>query len=137
MAPIPDFPDYFADEEGNIWSKRRGRLKKLKIRRDKDGYNLIQLSNGRRHTLRVGRVMLLTYEGMPRNCTDFDACHRNGVRHDDRRTNLRWDTHHGNMQDVKKARLKKMRALRKAQKQLDLKPTHQTENPDAPDFMPF
>lgn len=137
MKPIPDFPGYFADEDGAIWSEKRGKLKKLKFRQDKDGYNLVQLCNGKRHDLRVARTMLLTYKGIPRNCVDFDACHENGIRSDDRIINLRWDTHVGNMKDVIKARLKKMRAIKKAQKALDLKPVYQTDDPDKPDFMPF
>lgn len=31
MKPIPNFPDYFADEFGQIWSHRRAKVRRLSL----------------------------------------------------------------------------------------------------------
>ncbi len=80
---------------------RRILAKVLRPTLDARGYRTVWLSvDGKRHVRRVHRMMLESFVG-PRP-TNIDACHNNGIRDDNRLSNLRWDTRSGNIKDAVK-----------------------------------
>lgn len=67
---IPSVKDYYyVDEFGNVYSNYSGKLKKLKLSEDKDGYYFISLNciDGKRKNLRVNRIVAITYIPNPNN----------------------------------------------------------------------
>jgi predicted XRE-type DNA-binding protein len=58
------------------------------------GYPSVQV--GKLKTRLIHRMVLETFD--PENESD-NACHNNGIRHDNRLENLRWDTWSGNFSD--------------------------------------
>lgn len=101
--PIGGFADYRVGADGSVWS-RRGRVhspqawRRLKLRRNPEGYAVIALSHdGRQKLFKVARLVLLAFVGPPP--TGSIACHRFGDRSDDRLINLKWDTRAGNAAD--------------------------------------
>lgn len=105
MKEIPGFSDYFATECGEIWSKKSGTLKKMKLALDRYGYRVIGIrdDSGVKRHIGVHRHVLSTFVGP---CpAGMQACHNNSVRDDNRLENLRWDTLKGNMKDRTEAGL--------------------------------
>jgi hypothetical protein len=102
---IPGFPGYFADKDGNIWCNRvsgpGNHRDGMRMRRSSprpDGYIYITLSrDGKTVGRPVHALVLETFVG-PRP-PGFHACHTNGVRHDNRLENLRWDSPTANLAD--------------------------------------
>ena len=47
--------------------------------------------------MQVGRLVLMAFVGMPKD--GEECCHNNGIAHDNRLENLRWDTHLENNRD--------------------------------------
>lgn len=105
--PIPEFPGYYADETGNIfseWVATSGGSKrvpnKMKLLKPKlaHGYLALQLKQG--HTIKtryVHQLILLTFEGP---CpADMECCHNDGDRTNNTLSNLRYDTRKANAQD--------------------------------------
>lgn len=107
MKPIPNFPDYFADEQGNIFSmnsdgrfgsKRPTKARMLKPGKDRDGYFLVSLQrDGKQFTRRGHHLILETFVG-PRP-EEMEACHNDGNPANNRLDNLRWDTAKNNQHD--------------------------------------
>lgn len=99
-TPIFNFPNYGITENGYIYSRRRERAKggKLKQQIGPHGYLTVCLwKNKKSHTKLVHRLVLETFVG---KCPDgMEACHNNGVRTDNRLSNLRWDTRSNNFHD--------------------------------------
>ena len=92
MKEIPNFPDYFADRDGSIFSRKRGELIKLKLFMGGHGYLRVNLStpHDKHFQVAVHRLVLLAYQGEPgEGC---EARHLNGIRTDNRRFNLTWGT---------------------------------------------
>lgn len=101
VYPIPGHPNYFCDLFGDIWSNKLGRWKKLKRRFNTHGYLSITLSqNGYQKTITAHTLVLLTFKG---ECPPgMEACHNNGIKTDNRPSNLRWDTRSKNCKDKHK-----------------------------------
>jgi hypothetical protein len=108
MKPIKDFPGYFADESGNIFSKLPwgkgakppSEPRRLKPGKDGGGYLIVGLQkDGKQYTRKVHQLILETFVGKCPN--GMEACHLNGVRDDNRLKNLRWDTPKANCADRK------------------------------------
>jgi hypothetical protein len=106
MKPIPDFPGYFADEDGNIYSALGIGLngkpptvpRLLKPWKTQNGYLLVGLcKGGSRFRKKIARLVLETFVGSP--SVGMEACHNNGIRTDDHLENLRWDTAKNNCAD--------------------------------------
>lgn len=106
MKEIPDWPGYFADEGGNIYSIHIGSTtnkvlpvpRKLKIKRIGDRYLTIRLCrDGIIRTQSVHDLILRTFVGDPppgRVC-----CHGAGGKFDNSIRNLRWGTPSENQMD--------------------------------------
>jgi hypothetical protein len=103
---VDGFPGYRIGLDGSIWTSKRGRWgndaawRKLKPSLSIYGYPYVFLS--RRFPAETRRfflhhLVLETFIG-PRPA-GADACHANGVRSDNRLSNLRWDSRKVNMAD--------------------------------------
>jgi hypothetical protein len=108
MKPIPDFPNYFADENGGVFSMKLMRRsakpptepRLLKLGKDGGGYLIVGLhKDGKQYTRKVHQLILETFVG-PRP-PGMEACHNNGDPSDNRLQNLRWDTPKNNHADRK------------------------------------
>lgn len=74
LFAITDFPGYYADVEGNIWSGKRGAYKKLARSVTQTGYLMVKLMrDGRAHSKYVHSLILSVFVG-PRPDGDV-ACH--------------------------------------------------------------
>jgi hypothetical protein len=90
---------YEVSDQGRVRSLRSGRLMSLSVANT--GYQ--QLSLAGRPGSRVKHVHRLVLEAFVGQCPDgMEGCHANGIRTDNRLTNLRWDTRRGNMADASK-----------------------------------
>lgn len=109
---VPGFPDYRAGNDGTVWSKgpnTRNAIEvdgwhELKGGTDKDGYRKIILCNaGKRKYMRISAVVLKTFKGPPpKNMRNPTAAHQNGVRLDNRLSNLKWASQKDNISDKAK-----------------------------------
>lgn len=93
---LTEFPDYFADTDGNIWREKNGKLKKIKS--PNAPYSQFNLYKDKiPKSSRVHRIILETFIGpCPKG---MEACHNNGIKSDNRLINLRWDTRKSNTKD--------------------------------------
>lgn len=98
MRPIPHFPNYFATQDGRIYSTMRVVPKFLKPKLNRGGYEVVVLMrNGVRHNRCVHQLILDTYKGF--RPEGMEACHNDGNQRNNYVTNLRWDTHESNVLD--------------------------------------
>lgn len=64
MKPIKDYEDYMVDEEGNVYSCKFGRIRKLKAASTSSGYFDVALSkNGCVKTCQIHRLVYATFIG--------------------------------------------------------------------------
>ena len=103
---IPEFDGYEASDVGRIRSieridtagcRRKGRILKQYCR--PDGYLIVNLctGQGRQTRCRVHRLVLATFIGKPN--PNSDGRHINGIKNDNRLTNLAWGTRSENERD--------------------------------------
>lgn len=102
---IPGFASYFATEDGEIWSfrlrnkfQRHPTWKQLRLS-VLHGYSYVTVIDeaGNHYGRRVHRLILETFVGP---CpVGMHACHGNGIRSDNRLSNLRWGTAISNQAD--------------------------------------
>lgn len=104
LKSIPNFPGYFADFDGNIYSTKRGSLKKLSPRLHKIGYLVVLLTvHGKKSTQYVHRLMAITFHGEAPD-HKMIVCHGpDHTKTNCRADNLRWDTRSENALDAVKA----------------------------------
>ena len=89
MKAIPDFPNYSITEDGNVWSHNYNRW--IKGHKNWAGYIRITLSkNGKAKSYSAHRLVALTYIENKDNKQYIN--HINGVKHDNRVSNLEWST---------------------------------------------
>lgn len=101
--PLPGFTGYRVGDDGSIWSRKligpSGQLgkrwRKLRPAKGPDGYLKVTLScAGRQRTKNVHSLILLAFVGArPQGGC---CCHHNGLRDDNRLTNLTWGTYRKN-----------------------------------------
>lgn len=94
--PVPSFEGrYVVSDQGRVCNVRTGRI--LKPWANDAGYSYVELWSGRPAKARVHRLVLLAFEGP---CpSGMEACHADGDRANNVRTNLRWDTPSSNASD--------------------------------------
>lgn len=90
IRPIPGYPHYFADNDGNILSDWRGPCPaKLTGYRDRDGYRQVCISHGSSQSSeRVHHLVLAAFVG-PR-LPGAECDHIDGDTSNNRPENLRW-----------------------------------------------
>jgi hypothetical protein len=110
MKPIPDFPSYFADELGRIWTTSPKRwnqkstgnetpLRQVPVRKNKAGYCVVSLfANGKSQRAFVHTLILGAFTG-PRP-SGMQVCHYpSSDKENNALANLRWDTCAENQKD--------------------------------------
>jgi hypothetical protein len=91
---IPGATGYYAGEDGTIHSTRRGEPYQLKPSLI-NGYPVVWIrQNGEGKVIEVHRLILEAFIG-PRP-EGMECCHRNGIKTDNRLSNLEWNTHKEN-----------------------------------------
>jgi len=109
IKSIPNFPGYFADKNGNVYSSRpingvgvlssEKRLLKQKI--GTNGYKRLTLMRNKSGVnVWVHRLILETFVGKPPSGTE--CCHNDGNPTNNNLSNLRWDTRSANALDMLK-----------------------------------
>lgn len=100
-AIVHDYPTYEVSTLGRVRNTETGRI--LRPRSNGRGYLSVRLyrdKSGRNRT--VHRLVMQAFA--PTERTDVEICHNNGVKTDNRLSNLRWDTHSQNALDEVRAR---------------------------------
>jgi HNH endonuclease len=105
---VPNFRGYAVGDDGSVWSRRRpgpgipqrlGLWRRLKTRRDKDGYHHVGLyRDGRQRMFRVHVLVLLAFRGVRPELWS-QGRHEDGNKDNNRLSNLSWCTPHVNAQD--------------------------------------
>lgn len=114
MKQIPDFPDYYATEDGQIWSAKRKRFLSLKTK--SKGYVKCNLyrPDGSVKNIRVHRFIWQTFNGVIPD--GYEINHKNEIRDDNRLENLELVTHRENLMygnGLEKRRLKSIELVRR------------------------
>lgn len=88
---IKGFEDYEVDTEGNVWSMKFGKERKLKLAKDKNGYLQVNFcKEGEKQTFSVHRLVANAFIENPES--KYEVNHINEVKVDNRVSNLEWNT---------------------------------------------
>jgi len=108
-AEPPNFPEYLVGDDGSVWSRHRNTRKVNEVdgwhqvfgKHDRDGYRTVILCHkGKRRYVRVHALVLEVFRGpAPKELKNPTAAHDNGVRDDNRLSNLNWKSHAENCKD--------------------------------------
>ena len=102
IREVPNFPKYYATSCGRVISDKRGRLKFINGKIDKDGYrHLILKRDGKNHHVRLHRIIAKAFLGDP-ECESFVVAHKDGDLTDNDISNLKYCTQEENIQDKRK-----------------------------------
>lgn len=100
MRLVVEYPGYYADEYGNIYSRRSGGFRILSKRLHR-GYYRVNVRTGsnpvRTVAVDVHTLVLLAFAGS--RPEGMECRHMNGDPLDNRPSNLRWGTHRENIHD--------------------------------------
>lgn len=119
---IPGFPGYDVSDQGNVRSyytrkSPRGLAETpqefLRPSIDNRGYLYVSLrNNGKSKRCPVARLVLLAFVGpLPEG---MESCHNDSIKWNNTLKNLRYDTHKGNMADMRRApNVRKLSPLQK------------------------
>ena len=119
---IPGYDkDYFADRQGNIYSKKSGILKKLKVRDDHRGYHICSVKKecGKPYPLKVHHAVLYAFVG-PRPSDKHICLHADDDSYNNVVENLSWGTTQDNQRDKIKNKAKANKDKRKLNKEKKL-----------------
>lgn len=90
------YPNYFVNKQGDVFSTKRGGIKKLKPVTTKWGYLQVSICNNNKiKQMSVHRLVAETFIPNPENKCDVN--HKNGLKTDNRVENLEWMTHQENI----------------------------------------
>lgn len=96
MTEIKNHPRYFITPEGDVFSRRHKRLRKLKPNVGRRGYRCVDLDGHRRA---VHRLVAMTFIPQPDSTESLCVRHKNGNPSNNHVDNLAWGTHTDNMRD--------------------------------------
>ncbi len=93
---VTQYPNYFVNQQGDVFSTKKGGIKKLKPGRT-DGYLQVWISKriNQAKGIYVHRLVAETFIPNPENKSDVN--HKNGIKTDNRVENLEWVTHQENI----------------------------------------
>ena len=97
---IPGFPDYFAGDDGSIWSRKFGKIRKLKPILQNNGTTQVHLSHGTAVCVQCHVLIMLSFVG-PRP-KGMHIAHWDGDNSNNRLSNLRYATPVENEADKKR-----------------------------------
>lgn len=87
--PIPNYEEYFVSNEGNIYSTKWGKWKRLKIHLNENGYRRVTLrQNGKTVVRRCARLCALAYH--PGGTDSMNVIHIDKDKLNDQSNNLKW-----------------------------------------------
>ena len=93
------YKEYFVDNVGNVWSKKRGKVRKLKPS-NHEGYLMVSpYDNGKSRSVCVHVLMCTAFWG-EKPTSLHEVRHLDGNRHNNLPDNLRWGTRSENQQDA-------------------------------------
>jgi hypothetical protein len=82
---------YTIDRDGNIYSVWKSKVKDMKTYVHRSGYRFVSLYRfGKQSTRKVARLILETFNPPP--SSNLQVNHKNGIKDDDRWSNLEWVT---------------------------------------------
>ena len=89
IKEIKDYPGYYADDSGKIYSRKSGELRELKLQAKTHGYLYVALSkNGKKNHLRVHRIIAKTFIENPNNLPEVH--HKDENKTNNSVSNLAW-----------------------------------------------
>ena len=93
------YPNYFVNEQGEVFSTKRGGIKKLKGGNTPKGYLQVKICNNNIKRIYVHRLVAETFIPNPDNRPEVN--HINGIKSDNRVQNLEWVTSKENTDHAK------------------------------------
>ena len=104
IVEIPEFPKYFVDILGNVYSEQLGEMRKLKPSQGDYRYYIVGLcKNGKRYNKKVHRLVAQVFIPNPENKTQVD--HIDGCILNNKLENLRWVTRSENQRNICKSKI--------------------------------
>ena len=90
------YENYYVNEEGDVFSTKFNKVRKLKQANLGDGYLQINICNNNKvKAIPVHRLVAETF--IPNPQKKIDVNHKNGIKSDNRVQNLEWNTRKENM----------------------------------------
>lgn len=104
MKQIENYEDYFVDEAGNVYSKRKGSLKKLKPILTYYGYYEANIVNSKRKfRAKIHRLVAQAFIPNPNNLPQIN--HKDGNKLNNNIENLEWCTAKDNLKHARETGL--------------------------------